>query len=302
MSRPPAGSSPWRSRSHSASRGALHAIPGWLALVLTAVFVLLAIPANVPALRRQLVSDGVLERLPQGNAPDVADRARRDRGRHRLVGRRAVLGPAGLGAGCSARRYPTLTSEEQRFLDHDVEELCAMVTDWETTHVYRDLPREVWQFIKDRGFLGMSIAKAYGGLGFLRVRAFAGDDQAVDALRHGLGHGDGAELARPGRAARALRHRRAEALLPAAAGERPGDSVLRAYEPQRRLRCRVHSGLRHRLLGRARREARAGAAGHVGEALHHARARSRRSSGSPSAPTTPTAWSATAKTSASRAR
>ena len=41
-----------------------------------------------------------------------------------------------------------------------------MVTDWETTQVYRDLPPAVWQFIKDRGFLGMSIAKAYGGLGF----------------------------------------------------------------------------------------------------------------------------------------
>ncbi len=41
-----------------------------------------------------------------------------------------------------------------------------MVTDWETTHVYRDLPPRVWQFIKDRGFLGMSIAKEYGGLGF----------------------------------------------------------------------------------------------------------------------------------------
>ena len=29
-----------------------------------------------------------------------------------------------------------------------------------------DLPPRVWQFIKDRGFLGMSIAKEYGGLGF----------------------------------------------------------------------------------------------------------------------------------------
>ena len=41
-----------------------------------------------------------------------------------------------------------------------------MVTDWETTNVYRDLPPQVWQFIKDRGFLGMTIAKEYGGLGF----------------------------------------------------------------------------------------------------------------------------------------
>jgi acyl-CoA dehydrogenase len=41
-----------------------------------------------------------------------------------------------------------------------------MITDWETTHVHRDLPPAVWQFIKDRGFLGMSIAREYGGLGF----------------------------------------------------------------------------------------------------------------------------------------
>ena len=41
-----------------------------------------------------------------------------------------------------------------------------MVTDWETTHVYRDLPPQVWQFIKDQGFLGMIIPKEYGGLGF----------------------------------------------------------------------------------------------------------------------------------------
>ncbi|HXU53068.1 MAG TPA: acyl-CoA dehydrogenase [Casimicrobiaceae bacterium] len=59
-----------------------------------------------------------------------------------------------------------LTAEEQRFLDEDVEELCAMVTDWETTNVYRDLPPHVWQFIRERGFLGMIIPKAYGGLGF----------------------------------------------------------------------------------------------------------------------------------------
>ncbi|MBS0321366.1 MAG: acyl-CoA dehydrogenase, partial [Proteobacteria bacterium] len=61
---------------------------------------------------------------------------------------------------------PTLTADEQRFVDEDVEELCAMVTDWETTNVYRDLPPHVWQFIKDRGFLGMIIPKEYGGLGF----------------------------------------------------------------------------------------------------------------------------------------
>ena len=146
-----------------------------------------------------------------------------------------------------------------------------MVTDWETTHVYRDLPPRVWQFIKDRGFLGMSIAKEYGGSGLLGVCAFAGDDQAVDPLGHGVGDGDGAELARTRRAPRALRHGRAEALLPAAACQGPGNSLLRAHGADRRIRRGVDSRLRHRLLGRARRPARARIARHVGQALHHAR-------------------------------
>jgi acyl-CoA dehydrogenase len=59
-----------------------------------------------------------------------------------------------------------LTAEEQHFIDHEVETLCAMISDWETTNVHRDLPPHVWQYIKEHGFLGMIIPKAYGGLGF----------------------------------------------------------------------------------------------------------------------------------------
>src|SRR5689334_19178187 len=61
---------------------------------------------------------------------------------------------------------PVLAADEQHFLDHEVETLCGMISDWETTNVYKDLPPAVWQYIKDHGFLGMIIPKAYGGLGF----------------------------------------------------------------------------------------------------------------------------------------
>ena len=105
---------------------------------------------------------------------------------------------------------PKLTAEEQRFLDGECEELCGMVSDWETTHVYKDLPPQVWQFIKDKGFLGMIIPKRVRRAGVLRVRAFAGGDEARLALQRRGGHRDGAQLARARRAAAALRHRRAE--------------------------------------------------------------------------------------------
>lgn len=58
-----------------------------------------------------------------------------------------------------------LTQEEQAFLDNEVEQLCAMTTDWQIFQD-RDLSPEVWQFIKDKKFFGMIIPKKYGGLGF----------------------------------------------------------------------------------------------------------------------------------------
>jgi len=61
---------------------------------------------------------------------------------------------------------PHLTDEEQLFLDTEVAQLCAMVEDWETTEVWQDLPPQAWQFIKDKGFLGMIIPKEYGGKAF----------------------------------------------------------------------------------------------------------------------------------------
>lgn len=59
-----------------------------------------------------------------------------------------------------------LTPEEQAFLDGPVEELCAMLDDWQITHEHYDLPENVWKFIRDQGFFGLVIPKADGGLGF----------------------------------------------------------------------------------------------------------------------------------------
>jgi acyl-CoA dehydrogenase len=61
---------------------------------------------------------------------------------------------------------PKLSTEELSFLDNETEALCAMANDWETTQVYQDLPPQVWQFIKDKGFLGMIIPRKYGGKEF----------------------------------------------------------------------------------------------------------------------------------------
>ncbi|KTD19300.1 oxidoreductase, acyl CoA dehydrogenase family [Legionella lansingensis] len=65
-----------------------------------------------------------------------------------------------------------LTTEEQAFIDGPVDELCRMIDDWDITHVRTDMPPEMWQFIKEKGFLGMIIPKYYGGLEFSATAQF----------------------------------------------------------------------------------------------------------------------------------
>jgi acyl-CoA dehydrogenase len=61
--------------------------------------------------------------------------------------------------------YPTLTFEEQNFLDNQVNKVCEMCNDYQVQQL-KDLPQEVWQFLKQEKFFGMIIPKNYGGLGF----------------------------------------------------------------------------------------------------------------------------------------
>ncbi|WP_334078894.1 acyl-CoA dehydrogenase [Microbulbifer sp. M83] len=61
---------------------------------------------------------------------------------------------------------PKLTEEEQAFLDGPTEELCQMVDDWQISFEDRDIPDEVWEFLKKERFFGIIIPREYGGLGF----------------------------------------------------------------------------------------------------------------------------------------
>ncbi len=61
---------------------------------------------------------------------------------------------------------PRLSEEEQAFIDGPVEELCAMLDDWQINRELKDLPPEAWQFIREKRFLSMIIPKQYGGLDF----------------------------------------------------------------------------------------------------------------------------------------
>jgi acyl-CoA dehydrogenase len=64
-----------------------------------------------------------------------------------------------------SQKYPHLTPEEKSFMDNQVEELCAICSDYEV-QTLRDLPENVWQFLREKKFFGMIIPKEFGGLGF----------------------------------------------------------------------------------------------------------------------------------------
>lgn len=61
---------------------------------------------------------------------------------------------------------PRLSNEEQAFLDNEVEHLCDLCNDWESTQVWQDMSPDAWRFTKQAGFLGMIIPKEYGGKAF----------------------------------------------------------------------------------------------------------------------------------------
>jgi len=136
-------------------------MPGYLILV----FAALAAVAFVPPIRRALVSNPLLG-LFRRILPDMSSTEKE------AIDAGTVWWDGDLFSGAPdwnkllATPEPQLSAEEQAFLDGPVETLCAHCDDWEVTHERQDLPPQVWQFIKDQGFLGMIIPKQYGGLGF----------------------------------------------------------------------------------------------------------------------------------------
>ncbi|MCY4380981.1 MAG: acyl-CoA dehydrogenase [Proteobacteria bacterium] len=61
--------------------------------------------------------------------------------------------------------WERLSEEEQKFVDTKVAKLCSLVDDW-SVYEDRDLPSEVWNYLKQEKFFGMIIPRQYGGLEF----------------------------------------------------------------------------------------------------------------------------------------
>ncbi len=141
---------------------------GWSTTANAALLLLAGLPAvllNVPPLRRALISKPLLSAYRR-LLPPMSDTERV------ALEAGTVWWEGELFRGdpdwkmLHAYPDPVLTAEEQAFIDHEVEQLCRMSDDWRISHEHKDLPPEVWQYIKDKGFLGLIIPKKYGGREF----------------------------------------------------------------------------------------------------------------------------------------
>lgn len=60
----------------------------------------------------------------------------------------------------------TLSPEEKSFIDNQLNTLLGMIDDHQINNESKDLPAEVWQYLKKEGFFALIIPKQYGGKAF----------------------------------------------------------------------------------------------------------------------------------------
>ena len=134
-------------------------------LILWAVFLCIAIPLNIPDIRRNQISAPLFSWFKKV-LPPLSDTEQEalDAGTVWWDGE-LFSGRPDWGK-LHSFPAPALTAEEQAFIDGPVEELCRMTKEWEVTTEHQNLPPEVWNYIKENGFFGLIIPKEYNGKAF----------------------------------------------------------------------------------------------------------------------------------------
>ncbi|NMM42451.1 acyl-CoA dehydrogenase [Pseudoalteromonas arctica] len=64
---------------------------------------------------------------------------------------------------------PELSEKERMFLDNEVETLLSMLDDYHIVQKDKDLPAEVWDYLKNQGFFALIIPEKFGGRQFSAI-------------------------------------------------------------------------------------------------------------------------------------
>jgi acyl-CoA dehydrogenase len=143
----------------------VHDLSAWAVAPMWIALLALTTVTGVPLLRRRLISAKLLERF-QRMMPPVSNTERE------ALEAGSTWWEADLFNGhpdwnkLLSLPAPSLSVEEQAFLDGPAQELCRLIDDWQITEELHDLPAAVWDYMKQQRFFGMIIPRAYGGLEF----------------------------------------------------------------------------------------------------------------------------------------
>ncbi|MGZ3769592.1 MAG: acyl-CoA dehydrogenase [Bdellovibrio sp.] len=136
--------------------------PMWLLIA----FAVIALIFNIAPLRAALVTSGVFGIFKKFEfLPKISDteKAALDAGVV-WVEKDLFSGKPNFG-NLMQEPYPSLTTEEKAFMDGPVNTLCSMIDHWQI-YKTKEIPQNIWDYVKKEKFLGMIIPKEYGGLGF----------------------------------------------------------------------------------------------------------------------------------------
>ena len=98
-------------------------------------------------------------------------------------------------AGWMGTEKPTLTADEQAFLDGPVEQLCQAVDEWEISQSGQ-IPHTIWSLMRAHNMGGLVVPKDHGGLGFsayahhriiTRIASVSGTVASVVGVPNSLG-------------------------------------------------------------------------------------------------------------------
>jgi len=139
--------------------------PGNILLAIDWVMFALLVSFNIPEIRRNYVSSQILK-FYKSVLPSISQTEKE------AIDAGSIWWDGEIFSGnpdwdvLRRNPKPKLSTEEQAFLDGPVEEVCQMTDNWAVNHKDYDLPEEVWDFLKAKGFFSMIIPKKYGGLEF----------------------------------------------------------------------------------------------------------------------------------------
>ena len=136
-----------------------------IALLLTLTFLILVIPP----LRRMVISNNIFKLIKKLNLLPTISKTEREaiEAGNVWVEKEYFSGKPNFKS-LNEQLYPKTPDDVQLFLDNQVEKICEMASDWDI-YQQKDLPMEVWDYLKKERFFGLMIPKEYGGRGFTPI-------------------------------------------------------------------------------------------------------------------------------------